>query len=337
MNIKEMLKGVTPGGLQTVGYMQIMPLITEEMIDDKFVLPSNAMVSTSHYGTMKVSNNSSEGRMILPFGAGYVVSQSAQDHATPTAKVIGPNTRVTIDNAACIQETQGGYVSSGKHQMTILPWCMKENTISTMNEKNYSKLWPVIKEFNISLGLSNKGHLEFFLKQFNDELNEFISQFEIVYNQVGAIILMNGYVVGIERAPNHKYWADVWQPLIRECYGSLALQYAKKFGNSLLPPKTRVPIKSININSLDNISDALDVAEAKQEEIVKKIIRKFVNDDFERTCGENNDGLMVDTLKNKQFVGQVVKEGEKVVYLSLVITCNWMNNKEWNDLDNFII
>jgi len=79
---------------------------------------------------------------------------------------------------------------------------------------SYDRLWPAISSMNQQLGIRNTaGHLEFFLQEFGKELDRFVAEFEIVPNQVGAIILINGRVAGVERAPNPEFWESIWQPL----------------------------------------------------------------------------------------------------------------------------
>lgn len=336
ITVKDILKGTQPGRMQTVGYMQIIPL-TSDLVDDNFAMPNKAEVGTAGYGSMVVKNTDPDLPMILPFAAGYIVSQAAQDHATPSAKIIKGSQQITINNAACIQESQGGHIRKGLHQMTILPWALKETTLISKEEESYSKLWPSIKQFNVSLGLMDRGHLEDFIKKFKEDLNEFLGQFEVVHKQVGAIILMNGFVVGIERAPNYKYWKELWGPLVRECYGSLAVQYAKKFGDNPSPPRTRIPLKSVGVNSLGDIRKALDEAQSKETDTTKGIVKKFISKRFIRNEDETVEGLSVETVNHDQFTGQIVRDSEKVVYASLVAKGNWMKNKDWHEADDFEI
>jgi hypothetical protein len=336
ITIKDILKGTKPGRMQTVGYMQIIPLVSD-LVDDNFAMPNTAEIGTAGYGSMVVKNTDSEFPMILPFGAGFIVKQAAQDHATPSAKVIKKNQQITINNAACIQESQGGHIKKGQHEMTILPWSIKEMALETKEKEKYDKLWPAIRQFNTSLGLMDRGHLEDFVKKFKDDLDEFLGQFEVVHKQVGAIILMNGIVAGIERAPNYRYWKELWAPLIREGYGSLAVQYAKKFGDVPPPPKTRVPLKSVGINSLEDIRKALNEAQSKETEITKGIIKKFISKRFTRSEDEIVEGLSMESINHNQFTGQIVRDSDKIVYASLITKGGWMRNKDWHEADDFEI
>ena len=335
MTISKILKGVKPGKLQSVGYMQIIPLISD-IVDNKFSPPNEIYTATSNYGTLEVENRG-KSMTILPFGAGILTEKAAQNHAAPITKLLDTNKRVRIDTAACIQQTQGGLIQSGKHTMTILPWSLKEAAIMTKDVRSYNKLWPAITQFNDQLGLMRTGHLELYLKKFKDELQTFIAEFEIVPNQVGAIIIMNGNVVGIERAPNYEFWKEIWKPLIRECYGSLAITYAKDDEKNPIPPKTRVPLKSTGIKSISDIRKALKTANDIEEKTIKNIIRSFLNEKFQSKIEQTKNDTSVESIENKQFRGQIVKRDEFIAYASLVTRDYWFKNKKHIEADDFKI
>ena len=107
-----------------------------------------------------------------------------------------------------------------------LPVAMREEALDGRNVRSYDKLWAPIRAFIRSVGLSNAGHLEYFMERFAKEMEQFVAQFEIVPRQVGAIVLINGDVIGIERVPNYRFFKVMWGPLIRECYGSMSIQDA---------------------------------------------------------------------------------------------------------------
>ena len=334
MNISEILKGVEAGTLQSVGYMQIIPLTRGEDYD-QFCMPTEVLLSTENYGTMQVENTSDR-MTILPFGTGVVTSQAAQNHATPKAKLLGGHQRADIPYAACTQETQGGIILPGQHPITILPWAIKEMALKTKDDQHYNKLWSSIREFNQSLGVRVTGHLELYLEQFKDDLDNFIAQFEVVPNQVGAIVLINGYVMGIELTPNCEYFKSVWNPLIRECYGSLALQYVKQFGDDPPMPRTRVPLNT-NVSSLEQLQKEVQRVQSEESKKAKAIIRRFIKDEFNAEEEETVDGYTVETLSNKQFVGQIARKDDEVVYASFVTTGRGIRNRRAYEAENFTI
>lgn len=330
MNIVELLAGTSPGKIQQVGYMSIIPIIKDiDEQDEQVCDPARVLLGTSSYGSVELENQTDQ-VAIVPFGVGTITEQRAQDHAVPKAKVLSAKQKSTINYAACIQETQGGYVTKDAHNVTILPWAIKEISLRTRNETSYSKLWPAIRSFNKSLGVRITGHLEIYLKEFKDDLDSFIAQFEIVPGQIGAIILIDGYVMGIELTPNYQYFKSVWNPLIRESYGSLVLQYIKEFGDNPPVPRTRVPMNT-NVTSLTELEKELVRVQEEEDERIKNIVRGLLRDDFKVEVDEDLAGYKVQTINNKQFIGQVVTKGDdSVAYLSLVASAEGIRNLSRN-------
>lgn len=341
ITISEVLKGLTPGKMQSVGYMQIIPLICPpDMVDNRFGSFTELMTSTRGYGTLVIENKTDK-HTIFPMGAGIVVNQAAQNHAVGGIKLMPPKTGTAVETAACIQESQGGYIDRGQHFTTILPYSVRQNALQLRSVVSYSKLWPAISAFNRDLKVTdrsgrvlNVGHLEYYLDQFKNDLDEFIGHFEIVENQVGAIILLNGQVAGIERAPNYEYWRELWRPLIRECYGSQSLMFAKK-KKKPSPPLGRMPINAHKVTDLDSLEAELQTADSFEEDEVKKLIRSFIKKSFKMTREENepNGTLCVDHLSGSQFTGQVVRDDDRIVYASLIPD----KNAKFNVADEFSI
>jgi hypothetical protein len=341
ITIAEVLRGTKPGRIQSVGYMQILPLLSD-LIDDRFTTPDNVETATLDYGIVLAKNNS-DNMTILPFGTAIIIDKRAQNHALPKSTLIKGKSQVKIDTAACIQDSQSGTIPMGKHPLSIIPWALKEAALLTRNinrgdnSRSYEKLWGVIKEFNTKLGLQVCGHLELYLERFKDVLDDFIAQFEITRNQIGAIILLNGCVVAIERTPNYKYWKSIWKPLIRECYGSLALQFVRDMGPNPPLPQTQVPLKSQKVTSIQDISKALNETRIKEEKIIKSIIRKFVKDKFNIEQEEKDGSITVENLTHKQFIGQIVRDDDAIVYASLITRDAWSRKHKWYEADEFTI
>lgn len=86
----------------------------------------------------------------------------------------------------------------------------------------------------------------------------------VVPGQIGAIILVDDQVVGVERVPSHSYWRSVWPSLVRECYGSLAIRVAQLKGDSATAPASRTPLPD-DVSSLDEL-DSLIAEIARQED-----------------------------------------------------------------------
>ena len=101
MNLGELLRGTQPDKVQTVGIMQVLPLVSEYN-DDRFASFKRAYVSTSDYGTL-VFRNQEDNPMLIPKDAAYVTKQRTQDHALPHVGFIEQKSTQRFTTAACNQ------------------------------------------------------------------------------------------------------------------------------------------------------------------------------------------------------------------------------------------
>lgn len=309
LTVEDILNGTRTGRMQSVGHMGVIPILDDGAEDESFA-PPDLDINTSHYGTVNVRNRSTDRPTIVPTGAGWVVQQAAQDHAIPGAKFVGPGKQETIDVAMCIQQSQGGTIRDGQYDLLVLPAPLRAKALSMRKEKGYSKLRGPIEEFNtsVSAGRGRGGHLEYFLNQYKDELDQFVAQFELVPGQVGAIVLLDGTVVGIERAPNKDFWTKVWEPLIRVCYGALAIKARQKLGDR--PPKHRVPFQ-VGVKSLAGIGRALDEARERADQITGETYNEVKRQEL--AAGQGSDDkhgrYTLMTVANRELAGQVVLKG----------------------------
>jgi len=332
VNFRSVLRGTTPGQMQSVGLMQVIPLLSEQDMDG-YAAPTTAEMETVSYGAMRFANSCRE-TLIIPCHAGYMVRQKAQNHAMGHLGLVAGRTSRTYDTAMCTQESQEGYITRDQHRLMILPFSLREKALQVRVEKSFDKLWSDLKTLNRRFGLKSKGHLEYFLDHFAVELDRFVAEFESVPDQVGAIILINGEVAGVERAPSRKYWLDIWQPLIRECYGSLAIEtgrMAQKDG--VVCPNTRVSLPA-SVTSLAKLEKVLLQADKVEEKRVRRIVHDLLDHPFAEKIDsmeglDSFEDLAVATLTNNRFTGQVVRERERVVYASLTACRSWLQKRAW--------
>ncbi len=177
------------------------------------------------------------------------------------------------------------------------------------------------------------GHLEFFLDHYTDELDQFVAEFEPIKNQIGAIILVSGKIVGIERAPNPNFWLSMWTPLIRECYGSLAILESKTFNGSPPIPPTRVTLPN-RIDTLDELESELEKADEEEYSRVKDVVNLICENVLPLTESRISGNKTIETLGDEndplcKFLGQVIRQDESIVYGSLIATEVWRKNEDW--------
>jgi len=322
LTVESILKGTGLGPMQSVGQMQVIPLVDVSSggVAERFA-PPELEVGTHGYGAVTL-RNANDKPTIVPYGAGWVVKQRAQDHAIGSGAFLKAGEQRVLSHAMCIQQSQPGLIATAKHVLTILPAKLRSKALAMRHVDQYSKLWEHITAFNTELGLSSVANLVTFLSTFEKQLDEFVAEFELVPRQVGAIVLVAGEVIGIERSPSSAYFAAVWEPLVRVCYGSLAVAAAKDRKD---PPATRLPLVPVakSLAALRNV-----LAELRDREVrLTAQIGSFVKGLRLERADKADDTLDDHTLwtvagkphtDNRAFGGQVVTTGSSVAYASLV-------------------
>jgi hypothetical protein len=314
LSVSDILRGTGAGATQSAGQMQVVPLIGE---DDATFAPPVLEVGTSGYGSV-ILRNDSDRPVIVPPGAGWVVPQKAQDHALGGGALMKPAETRQIDTAMCVQQSQGGLIAKGRHEMLILPAALRAQALGMRHVRDFRKLWQGIEEYNKSFGIQmSGGHLEFFLRTFRSELAEFVAQFEVVPRQVGAIVLIGGKIAGIERAPSAEHFRAVFSPLIRVCYGSLAIRLGQV---RKTPPATRAPL-ALTERSLAGLRGALARATEREQAAIDACLEQArsivlsVAEQAEETLG----AITLSTAANPQIAGQVVTVNKAVRFASLCV------------------
>ena len=324
--IQQILRGLEPAGAQAVGNMTVIPLVSD-IVDDSIIPPDALEFETSNYGTVvafNVGTRNENGLTVSPLGNLVMTDKRAQNHVVPDMRLIKKDRRVVMDNAACVQQTQGGLVQRGKYKLMLLPVALREEALTSRKEHSYDKLWGAIREFNRTFGLSGTGHLEHFLDRFTKELDEFVAQFEVVPRQVGAVIMINHTVVGLERFPNFRYFKVMWEPLIRECYGSMSIQAARAGGAVI--PKNRVLLDEKGVFDLAGIKAALIKAKSLEKAETRRIVNGFIKTKFKVRREEKADGFVLETMANPQLKGQLVRKRQIPLMFSFVKTRQWLSD-----------
>ena len=74
-----------------------------------------------------------------------------------------------------------------------------------------------------------------------------------------------------------------------------------------------------------------------EDERVKATVRELLDERLTLTRDESTAGLCVETVQPGWFTGQVIHDGERVVYASLPATKKWLVDNKWQAAKPFVI
>lgn len=313
LTVEQILAGTTTGRAQQVGQMTVIPLLDGGSAQDETFGEPTFRAGTRGYGSVSVQNTG-ERPTIVPTGSAFVTEERAQDHAVPGASFLKPNESKDL-KGYCVQQGQPGLMEQKAREFTLLPAPLRAPALANRNGGSFQALWSHISDFRAALGDPGQGNLVDFLKRFEKELDQFVAEFENLPRQVGALVLIGDKVVGIERAPNVGFWRALWTPLIRVCYGGLALKVAK---SNRQIPSTRVALAKAN--SVDGLRAALAASKTAADRFVVNVASavklKVLGDQAE---SERLGQARVLTVASQEYAGQVVQNGQKSVYASICV------------------
>jgi len=313
--------GIGLGEVQNVDEMSVIPLVSATDRGDVASPLSLKFESTTSYGSMQFANEDPNKPVIVPLNM-MIRGKSAQDHAMAGSGVILGKQVKVFDNACCIEETQGGYLSSQGNEEDILPIELRRSLLNygKRTERHYGKLWDNIKTWLQGLkdiSGRNSAHLRYFYDNADvrSALEDFAAEFEPIQGQIGAIILFNGVPVGLEIMPTTEYWDTYWKHLIRGCYGAELLRL-KMLGK--ISPSTLI---------LPDIPEKAEPAE------IKKILEDFTDHLRKdvlpiisqiQIAGEHSiskDGNLETRMITTQAGGggDVISQGDQPIYVSIVL------------------
>jgi hypothetical protein len=266
------------------------------------------LVRVAGYGNVVLRNPGTDGVAIVPLHVGYV-QDGAQNHALCRSAFLAPGQEVRFEDACCVQESTGGYLTERDQWFFTLPVELRARALELRGHGTYSKLWPAIQAFNRGHGLRSRGHLELMLAGKRAFLTQYRSRLELAPGQLGALFIVAGRVLGLEVAPNPAYFADVWPALVCFTYGPLAMR--------LRPTESAAePYEASTVDELVAAREAQLRAElARVRECVDEAGRDWADPDV--TEEERYLDLRLSTVVGAGVAGQIVSDGPRPVYASL--------------------
>jgi len=331
----ELLKGCRPvkdaaGNIivQSIMNMQLVCLTTDKefSLDERFANPfKDVKASNSGYGNL-IFNNTSNKEVIMPTQMAVITKQSAQNHGMVKSAYIPKSSTVRYDDAGCVQGSQTGYINAtNDNDMRLIPVSMREMLFDKIGDTNgHGNIYPAIEKLGRDTNSNAGTYLDRYFEKYDKKLEQFIAHFERPNNMIGVIILIDGEIVAIDKFPSFTYGEQVWQRLIRDCYGSLAIisELQEKKGKKLFTEE----YSKVNTGDvLSRLETALNKTKKTITKSVEDKVKELLDLTFEATLDSvGNPNTVIASvpksyvLKHTGYVGQVISEENYHHMVSLV-------------------
>lgn len=331
----ELLKGCRPhkdqnGNIlvQSILNMQLVTLTTDKeySLDERFENPLTALkASNSSYGQIAF-NNSSNKEVIVPTQMAVMTKQRAQNHGMTKSGYINSNDRTTFHDAGCVQGSQTGTFSN-TNEFRMLPITMREMAFDAVkNGSGLDRIYPAIHSLGQQTQSNTGEYLDKYFSKYDKKLEQFIAHFERPKNLIGMIVLIDDEIVAIDKFPSFTYAEQVWDMMIRDCYGALAIvsELKNKTSNTLFTDT----FKEVKEKShQETVVEMIETALKKTKKTLTQSVHDRIQDileltfDAERDTEGHSSGMNAPSsylLKNEGYVGQVIAESEFNHLVSIV-------------------
>jgi len=330
----ELLKGCRPvkdkdGNIivQSIMNMQVVCLTTDKefSLDARFANPLTSLTAGNHsYGEINFTNNENK-EVILPTQMAVMTKQSAQNHGMLKAGYLDKRASVTYHDAGCVQGSQGGHFR-GTSEFRLIPVTIREMLFDSIGkQEGYSRIYPAIRKLGQDTQSSTAEYLDKYFNKYDKKLEQFIAHFERPKNLIGTIVLVDGEIVAIDKFPSFTYAEQVWDLMIRDCYGALAIMSELKAKTT--SQEFTETYNDMKRNHQENVIDLLEKVMKKTKEkmtaSVTEKIQELLELTFDATLdteGNSSSSRAPKSyvLKTEGYVGQVITENEYNHLVSVV-------------------
>jgi hypothetical protein len=301
------LAGHRLGTPQQAGALTMVPISGPDR--PGFVPPRTGLKLSrvTGYGRLELRNGAADGVAIVPLHIGYV-QDAAQNHALCRSAFLAPGQTLLFEDACCVQQTQGGYLTGRDQWFFVLPGELRARALELRGVHGYAKLWDDIAELNQRCGLPRRGHLEQILSRKRPVLTQFQSRLEPQPGQVGALFLVDGRFAGLEICPGPRYFAEMWPALACFAYGVAAWR----------AEPAPAPAAPYDAATLAELRGALDRDRAARlTGIAARLAAAALDEAADVQEEERYLDLRLSTVTGPHLAGQVVTDGGQAVYASL--------------------
>jgi hypothetical protein len=301
--------------VQTIRNMQVVCLTTdEEFSHNKFSNPMHILASNQRYGHLNI-RNASDSPTILPAQIAVLTKQSAQNHGMVKGAYIPAASRRDFYDAGCVQGSQTGHIRESRTdtEVRFIPFGAREYIFEKVNVTgSHTNIYDAIDLVGKQTGANSGTYLDQYFSRHSKELEQFIAHFERPKNTIGVIVLVDGEIVSIDKFPSFEYTEQVWDALIRDCYGSIALTEEKKNSDGITEFSRSISKspRGENETVAAYLKRILSNTKKSMSDSAKERLSELMSADFNETVDSNEGGYLSEILKSSDggYIGQVISE-----------------------------
>ena len=333
MNLSQLLKGcelLKEDGrvvVQTIRNMQVAFLTTapENSFDARFANPLTTLrFSNRNYGHLRAENQTDQDVILAPQFA-VMTKYAAQNHALPKSAYVPAGQAVDYNDAGCVQGSQAGTIRAGDgNEVRFMPVTIREMLLDEANNTHsgLAHLYTSVETLGIRTRSNSGRYLDRYYDEHNARLQEFVAHFERPKNLIGVVILVGGEIVAIDKFPSFNYTEQVWDLLVRDCYGSIAIEQMVKneSGKPLFTERLESSERAANEDVVAYLSRVLDGTLSDVSETVMRRLQEVMLVDFDAEQDVNSISPIYESniLKSDGYVGQVISSGGAHLLVSVI-------------------
>ncbi len=306
---------------QSIRGLSIVPLRVSDPdfeLGNKYANPLDVVIKTTSYGRVTIPKAKNGETLIMPANMYYVTKKSQQDHAISQPQKVGSSDVRTI-TARCVESSQGGTgnFDLDKTDIGILPVALREISWNKQESTEMSDLWKPLGAFNNQMNSGGAQALKSYFNKWSKDLAKFIAHFERPDDMIGFITYFKGEIVAVDKFPSREYAKWMWEPLVRDAYGSLVLSDHIKNQTtdlSVILDEAK-ELKSNNLSPLELMVQSVTNAKDKIHAQYSDRLNDMMDIEFKRTSAEGSD---VYSLEAEGYIGHTVKDQGFYAHMSII-------------------
>jgi hypothetical protein len=310
--------------VQTIRNMQLVCLTTDDEFSvNRFANPLTVLGSNKAYGHLHLRNPDAHKDMIVPAQIAVITKLQAQNHGMVKAGFIKAGSFTDFNDAGCVQGSQAGAIREDANSQDIrfIPFGAREFIWDKANNNGHlDNIYAAIEKVGRDTGANSGKYLDQYFTKFDKEINEFIAHFERPARTIGTIVLIDGEIVAIDKFPSFEYCEQIWDCLIRDCYGAIAITEENK-GKKGAKLFTEMLSKTVRENGESDIA-FLQRTLSKTKHSISSNVKERLEDAMELEFSETRDadgsGYKSTILKTEGYIGQVISESSFYHLVSIV-------------------